>query len=378
VYYYIHEDKNYCKLSVFNIHSTPLEGKGNMRIINLLLVMTLLYLTGCGEQSSGINWDMPTPYTETVFHTKNIEQFTKDIKQATQDTISIRIHAGASLYKHTEIKRAVRGGQVAIGEVLISLLSNEDPLFKIDVLPLLATDYVQAKILWQTSRVAIEKALDEKGLKLLFAVPWPPQGLYSKKAIHSLDDIKGLKIRAYNAMLSRLVELMGGIPTTVQEPEIQQAFSTGIIDAMMTSPSTGVSSQAWDYVKYYYDFQAWIPKNMVIINKEIFAELLPATQEQILQAAAKAEERGWAMSAKETNDKIAIMAEHGVQIMQPKQKLKQELSLIRQQMAQEWLKEAGEEGKTILSSYLQDVYQHNLTEKASTFTSGLNNAEQPK
>ncbi len=349
-----------------------------MRIINLLLVMTLLYLTGCGEQSSGINWDMPTPYTETVFHTKNIEQFTKDIKQATQNVLSIRVHAGASLYKHTEIKRAVRGGQVAIGEVLISLLSNEDPLFQIDVLPLLATDYAQARILWQTSRVAIEKVLDEKGLKLLFAVPWPPQGLYSKKAISSLEDIKGLKIRAYNAMLSRLVELMGGIPTTVQEPEIQQAFSTGIIDAMMTSPSTGVSSQAWDYVNYYYDFQAWIPKNMVIMNKEIFAELSPIMQKQVLQAAAKAEERGWAMSAKETNDKIAIMAEHGVQIMQPNQKLKQELSLIRQQMAQEWLKEAGGEGETILSSYLQDAYQHSLTEKTSALTSGLNNTEQPK
>lgn len=343
-----------------------------MRIVKLLLVFTLLYLTGCGQQSTETNWDMPTPYPETVFHTQNIDQFVNDIKQATQGSLSIRVHAGASLYKHTEIKRAVRGGQVAIGEVLISLASNEDPLFQVDVLPLLATDYKQAKILWRTSRSAIEKVLDEKGLKLLFAVPWPPQGLYTKKEINSLEDIKGLKIRAYNAMLSRLVELMQGIPTTVQEPEIQQAFSTGIIDAMMTSPSTGVSSQAWDYVKYYYDFQAWIPKNMVIVNKEIFTTLPTDTQTKILRAATQAEERGWEMSAKETADKTAILAEHGVRVMKPSEQLKQELTSIRRQMAQEWLEEAGKTGKMILSNYLQEVYQHSLNGKTNALASENN------
>lgn len=342
-----------------------------MRIANLLIVFALFYLVGCSEQSSETNWDIPTPYSDSVFHTQNIQQFANELMQATHNSLSIRIHSGASLYKHTEIKRAVRGGQVPIGEVLMSLLSNEDPLFKIDVLPLLATDYNQASILWHTSRAAIEKILDEKGLKLLFAVPWPPQGLYSKTEINSLNDIKGLKIRAYSAMLSRLVELMGGIPTTVQEPEIQQAFSTGIINAMVTSPSTGVSSQAWDYVKYYYDFQAWIPKNMVIMNKEFFTALPSTLQTQVLKMAAQAEKRGWEMSAKETGEKIKILAQHGIQVMKPNPQLKEELVSIRQQMAQEWLDEAGDVGKMILSSYLQQVYQYNLNEKNNALTSTL-------
>ncbi len=319
--------------------------------LTISLLVVLLASCDSNKPPEKVVWDMPTPYADSVFHTKNVVQFAEEVKRLTKNKLIIRIHSGASLYKLPEIKRAVRSGQVAIGETVISTLGNENPLYQIDVLPLLATGYNYAKVLWDVSRNEIEQLLKAQGLKLLYAVPWPPQGFYTQKEINAMQDMQGLKIRAYNAMLSRLVELMGGTPTTVQAPEIPQAFSTGIIDSMMTSPSTGVSSQAWDYVRYYYDFQAWIPKNMVFVNQKLFDKLTPEIQQAVLQAAKAAEERGWVMSAKETSEKTRILKEKGILVLPPTDELTNGLIEIRKIIEGEWLKEAGEKGKQMLDAY---------------------------
>ena len=115
----------------------------------------------------------------------------------------------------------------------------------------------------------IIKGLDAKGLVFLYAVPWPAQGLYSKKEISSVNDLKGLKFRAYNSATIRIAELTGMAPTKIEAAEISQAFSTGAVESMITSPTTGKNSKIWENgVKYFYDIAAWFPKNMVIVNKE--------------------------------------------------------------------------------------------------------------
>jgi len=207
------------------------------------IVCATLFLVGCDRTpDKTVVWDMPTPFEETVFHTINVREFSKEVSHLTKGHLVIQVHSHASLYKHPEIKQAIRSGQVPIGEMVISLLGNENPLFEIDSLPLLATSYADAKKLWQISRDEIEKLLAEQGLKLLFSVPWPPQGLYTKKEMLSSKDFERLKIRTYNPILSRLVELMGGSPTTVQTPEIPQAFSTSLLPRLGSVVKHGITS----------------------------------------------------------------------------------------------------------------------------------------
>ncbi len=296
-------------------------------------------------------WDMPTPYGDGVHHTKNVRSFAEDVSKATSGELNIVVHSGASLIKHPEIHRAVRTGQVPIGEMFMGLLGNDNPVFKADNIPFLASDFDSAKSLWKASRPAIERALDGEGLKLLYAVPWPPQGFYTKKPIASAADLKGLKMRAYSPTTSRLAVLLEATPTTVQTPEIPQAFSTGIINAMVTSPSTGVSSQAWDYVSDYTDTQAWIPKNMVIVNARAFKRLNDAQQKAVMDAAAAAEVRGWEMAMAETEAKTAMLAEKGMNVADPSAQLKSDLQAIGKTMGDEWASEAGDVAKEILSAY---------------------------
>ena len=315
----------------------------------ILAASSLLVSTAYSETK----WDMPTPYGDGVHHTKNVRQFAEDVKAATNGEFNIVIHSGASLIKHPEIHRAVRSGQVPAGEMFMGLLGNENPIFKADNIPFLASDFDSAKKLWTASRSAVEASLEKDGLKLLFAVPWPPQGFYTKKPLTSGADLEGLKIRAYSPTTSRLAILLKATPTTVQTPEIPQAFSTGIIDAMVTSPSTGVSSQSWDYVSDYTDTQAWIPKNMVIVNARAFKRLDDAEQKAVMDAAAAAETRGWEMAQAETDEKTAALAENGITVAQPGDQLKTDLQAIGKIMADEWADEAGEAGKAILDAYQQ-------------------------
>jgi len=295
-------------------------------------------------------WDMPTPYGDGVHHTKNVKQFAEDVKKASGGELNIVVHSGASLIKHPEIHRAVRTNQVQIGEMFMGLLGNDNPIYKADNIPFLASNFDAAKKLWGASRPAIEKALEKEGLKLLYAVPWPPQGFYTKKPVNSVADLKGLKMRAYSPTTSRLAVLLGATPTTVQTPEIPQAFSTGIIDAMVTSPSTGVSSQAWDFVSNYTDTQAWIPKNMVIVNAKSFKRLDKKTQDAVMEAAATAEKRGWEMAMAETEAKTKVLADKGMKVAKPSAELVTGLIAIGKTMGEEWAKDAGETGAEILKA----------------------------
>ena len=302
-----------------------------------------------GSVQAQTKWDMPTPYPDGNFHTKNVKQFADEVKTASGGKLEIVVHSNASLIKHPEIKRAVQTGQVNIGELLISVLSNENPIFAFDSNPFLAPNYPAAKKLWRVARPYIEKRLDAQGIKLLYSVPWPPQGIYTKKPLNSIADLKGTKFRTYSPNTSEFAKQIGAIPTTVQVPEVPQAFLTGLVDAMITSGSTGVDTQAWDYLKYYYDTEAFLPQNVVIVNKATFAKLDPAVQKAVMDAAAKAEERGWATSAAENQSYMKTMAAKGINVLKPNAKLAGELNAIGAAMAQQWVSKTGPDAQAILN-----------------------------
>lgn len=296
-------------------------------------------------------WDMPTPYGDAVFHTQNVQEFAKDVSAATDGGLEITVHSAGSLFAHPEIKDAVRRGLAPIGETLMSRLSNENPIFGIDSVPFLASSYDEAEKLWQASRPLVEQKLADQGLTLLFAVPWPGQSLYSQAPIESTADLKGASFRAYNTATERLAQLMGAVPTQIETGDIPTAFATGRVAAMITSPSTGVSSQAWDFTKVYTDTQAWLPKNMVIVNTAALDALSEDQRKALMDAAARAETRGWDMSRAETDAKMATLKENGMQMMEPSAKLSEELAKIGDTMTQEWLQEAGDEGAKVVDAY---------------------------
>ena len=296
-------------------------------------------------------WDLPAAYPATNFHSENLVQFANDVDKATAGKLKITVHANASLFKAPEIKRAVQGGQAQAGEILLVNFQNEAQLFGADGLPFLADSYDAAMKLYKAQKPALDKKLAEQGMFVLYSVAWPPQGIYSKKPVNSAADLKGIKWRAYSPATARIAELVGAQPVTVQAAEFSQALATGVVESTMTSGATGVDSKLYEHLKYYYDTQAWLPKNAVIVNKQAFDALDKATQAAVLKAGAAAETRGWAASQGVNTKTLETLKANGMQVLPPSAQLKADMKKVGDTMLQEWLTKAGPEGQAVVDAY---------------------------
>ena len=317
---------------------------------SLLLSLAALAVTSLSAQAQ-TKWDLPAAYPATNFHSQNLVEFANDVDKATGGKLKITVHANASLFKAPEIKRAVQGGQAQIGEILLVNFQNEWQLFGADGLPFLADSYDEAMKLWKVQKPVLDKKLGEQGLMALYAVPWPPQGIYTKRPVNTAADLKGMKWRAYSPATARIAELVGATPVTVQAAELSQALATGVVESYMSSGSTGADSKTYEHLKFWYDTQAWLPKNAVIVNRAAFNALDKPTQDALLKAAADAEVRGIAASKRVNGESLDKLRAGGMQILPPSPQLKADMKKVGDTMLKEWLEKAGPEGKALVDAF---------------------------
>jgi len=315
------------------------------------LILAAAALVACSTGFAQTKWDLPAAYPATNYHTANLMQFASDVDKASGGKLKITVHANASLFKAPEIKRAVQGGQAQAGEILLANFQNEWQLFGADGLPFLADGYDSAMKLYQAQKPFLDKKLGEQGMALLYTVPWPPQGIYVKKTINGAADLKGVKWRAYSPATARIAELVGAQPVTVQAAELSQAMATGVVESYMSSGSTGFDTKTYEHIKYWYDTQAWLPKNAVIVNKAAYDALDAPTKQAVMKAAADAETRGWAASKKENTDTQEKLKANGMNILPPSPQLKADMKKVGDTMLKEWLDKAGPEGQALVDAY---------------------------
>ena len=312
---------------------------------------TLALTAAAATASAQTKWDLPAAYPATNFHTENLVQFSKDVEQASGGKLKITVHPNASLFKANEIKRAVQGGQAQIGEVLLVNFENENPIYGADGIPFLAASYAESRKLAAAQKPVLDKLLAAQGMMLLYTVPWPPQGIYVKKEISSVADMRGLKWRAYSPATGKIAELIGAQPVTIQAAELSQALATGVVESYMSSGSTGYDSKTYESIKYWYDTQAWLPKNAVLVNKAAFDALDKPTQAAVLKAAADAQERGNKISEDKNDWYKKALADKGMKIMKPSPKLMADMRQVGTIMLADWEKKAGADGQAVIAAY---------------------------
>ena len=297
------------------------------------------------------NWNLAAGYPIGNPHTVTLNQFAKDVEFATNGKVKITVHANGSLFKVPEIARAVESGQAQMGEILMSVMVNQNPVFGVDSLPFLATGFDDAYKLWQAQKPVADRLLAKRGAKLLYAVAWPPQGIYAKKELRSAADMKGLKWRAYNPATSKIAQSVGAQSLTIQAAELSQALATGAVDSFMSSGATGVDSKVWETLTHFHTVNAWVPKNMVIMNLRDFEKLDKPTQEALLKAAADAERKGWERMRGYTDESLGILQKNKMTVVKPSPQLMGDMKKIGDEMLADWLKQAGADGKEIIDAY---------------------------
>ena len=304
-----------------------------------------------GTAHAQAKWDMPTPYSDGEFHTQNVRLFVAEVKKATGGQIDINVHSNGSLIKHPDMLRAVSTGQVPIAEFLLGQFGNEDLVFAVDNLPFLAAGFDNAQKLFDAQKPVLEKKLQGRGLKLLYSVPWPGQGIYTKNPLKSVDDLKGTKFRTYSPQTARLAELLGASPTVIQVPEVPQAFATGTISAMITSSATGTATKAWEFVKNYYLTNAMHPKNVVVVNARAYERLTAEQKQAVTYAASTAQTRGWAMAKVREMEANETLGKNGMTLHKPDAAMMKAFTSAGDTMLKEWQQKAGADGAAIVKAY---------------------------
>ena len=296
-------------------------------------------------------WDMPLAYSATNFHSENAAKFGECVTSGTGGAIEIVTHPSGSLFKGADIKRAVQTGQVNIGERLLSGHQNENALFGYDSIPFLATSFEDSGKLYEAAKPKIEEVLADQNLTLLYAVPWPPQGLYFRDAVTSVAEMEGIKFRSYNNATSRLAELTGMLPVTIEAAEISQAFATGVADSMISSGATGYDRKVWESLGYFYEVDAWLPRNYVMVNSDAWNGLDEATQSVLRDCAATAEAEGLDASIAYTNFTLDGLREGGMTVEKASDEMVEGLKAVGETMTTEWLEAAGEDGAAIVDAF---------------------------
>ena len=317
----------------------------------LLAVLAGLAIATSVDVLAQTKWVLSSAYSENNFHTQNLRQFVKDVNNMTKGKLVITMHSDASLHQALAIKTAVEANQAQLGEILLASYASEDPVFEVESIPFLAMGFDGARKLYAAQKPLLEKKLATQGMLLLYSVPWPPQGIYTDRELNTVADIKGLKWRSTSPATTRFIELMGAQPVTVQSVDLAQAMATGLVNAFISSASVGYETKAWVYVKRFYDTQAWFPKNALIMNKKAFDSLGKATQIALLNAAAKAEIRGWKISEEKMNFYVNELANKGMKIEKPSAQLTEGLNNVGKKMLVDWLNQSGPDGKVLIDSY---------------------------
>ena len=164
--------------------------------------------------------------------------------------------------------------------------------------------------------------------------------------------MKGLKWRSYNVGTSRIAELVGAQGVTIQAAELPQALATGVVNAFMSSGATGYDSKVWESLTHFYDTQAWLPKNMIIVNKAAFDGARQADPGGGRSRPRRPPRSAAGRSAQEkTKWYTDQLAAKGMKVLPPSPELKTGFQKVGEQLTADWLKKAGADGQAVVDAY---------------------------
>ncbi len=318
---------------------------------------TLSLLTGTAFVSAlalpalAETWDMPMAYADSNFHTENGKAFAECVAEGSGGELEIVVHGGGSLFKGNEILRAVRTGQAPIGERLMSAHQNDDAMYGFDSIPFLASGYEESAKLWEVAKPTVEGLLDEQNLVLLYTVPWPPQGIYANKELTSTADMAGVKFRSYNAATARMAELMDAVPVQIEAAELSQALATGVAESFISSGATGYDRKVWEHLSHWYEVNAWLPRNYVMVNKDSWDGLSEGAQAALKDCGNTAAEAGTAKSIELNDWYKEQLTTNGMTVQKAEGQLRDDMVAIGETMTAEWLEATGEAGQAIVDAF---------------------------
>jgi TRAP-type C4-dicarboxylate transport system substrate-binding protein len=323
--------------------------KTGMLALTAALALTLAPWAPAAAQTK---WIMASGNPETNFMTKNLRLMIADIEKATGGKLTIQLSANDTLIKLDSIKRAVQTGQIPIGEIRLGVYGNEDPMYILDNTPFLAPTYETAWKLMEVQKPYFDTLFAKNSMKIIGYQPWPGQGFYTKFPVTKMEDFKGKRLRIYSTQTKKMGDMMGFNATILPFAEVPQAFSTGLIEALFTSPQTGIDTQAWENTKFFTLAGALFSKQAVIVNARAFDRLPAEAKTAVMKAGEMYTKRGWEMSASVTEEQLGILRKNGMTVTDLPANVVADMKAIGETMMADWKESANTEAIAVLNYFL--------------------------
>ena len=241
----------------------------------------LFFLPSAWAQGKPIEFSysifFPAPHKNTVL----AGEWAKEVEKQTNGKVKITLFPGGTLTPADKCYDGVVKGISDIGMSVCGYTRGKFPLTEVIDLPLGYKNGVSAtKLINKYYQQFKPKEFDE--VKILYFHAHGPGILHTKKAVHKLEDLKGMRIRS-TGLSSKVVAALGGIPVAMTMGETYDALKRGMVEGSM-APTEALQGWKWgEVVKYTTDSfgAAYSTGFFVAMNKEKWDGLSPDIQKTI-------------------------------------------------------------------------------------------------
>ena len=196
-----------------------------------------------------------------------------------------------------------------------------------------------------------------KDVKVLALVVTPGSLIASKKQVTSLEDMKGLKVRAANKIVANIISALGGAPISVPAPETYQALQRGVVTASVAGWVLVNNFKFYEVVNYYLEgVPLGEPSGFVIMNRQSYDKLSPKAKEVLDRFSGEPFSRDYGawfkMDAGRGRQHIASLPNQHIMTLTPQEKERWKKAL--EPVVKDWVTKTPD-GARILETYRAEM-----------------------
>jgi TRAP-type C4-dicarboxylate transport system substrate-binding protein len=211
-----------------------------------------------------------------------------DVDKAAGGAIEVKLFPGGVIADNSNMYDRVTGGVADIGFAVFGPVSSVFPKTNVGTLPFEAkTHREDALALWALYQKGIISDEFGKFHPLAFIV-FPGLVIHSKKPIHSLADMKGIKISVEGRVLSTMMPRLGAAPISLQPGELYQSLQRGLVDAVPQGWPSVPTFHLDEVTNFHLEVPLGFNTGYVAINNDSYAKLPPAGRAAIDQLSGLA------------------------------------------------------------------------------------------
>lgn len=282
-----------------------------------LAVLALAMLALAPPAPAGEPLIMAVSYGPDNFHTKGALRLAQLAEAHSNGALAIRVVPRQDLHLTAQaLPGAVAQGRPPMADVFMAEAGALSPVFGMSSLPMLVNTFDQAREMFELMRPVYESVADFQNLKLLYAAPWPPSGVFAMGPV-TAESFGKQHLRVYDANSAAFFQSLGAKAQIMDLGEVPFAQRNGRLDMALTSSQSAMEHRFTDFFSHFTRLGYAYPLNMAVMNMVTWHKLDPTVQAALTRAASEVEAEQWQAARADDETATAFLASRGMTVVEP-------------------------------------------------------------